>query len=432
MVRRAKKARRIENPDPTEVVKTPTSLLDLPPEVLHMIFEYRRNDFWRCRLAYMNVCRELREVAVEYLEYRTPRVDNLNHFLGFMQQHSPLPKTVRSIHLSNMPLDAKLVRELTRLFPTLTSLTLANISCFPPYPYHHPQSDSETAPVPMQLETLIIECSPVRPGRASNSGSQWSLSGMMHILSLLAPKTLDVRMDNGICFRDKFEPSCLAATPAVQVLRFHFWETPKKSISNVLDALSVTLAPECLQSVTAKYDTKPSLRALSTLLERIGGNVTNLAINVPVPLWDMKRRKQWSDPLDDWALLDIRVCKKLESLYLPIYVRPRDKSQKALSYVGAGLLANYAPPTLRKVTIDIRDLERPTTLGNRSVLKLQEFDKVITQARFPNLQQFELRVEPTRELGRKAHCTKKCREAALRTLPGLHALGVLDVRVKEW
>ncbi len=66
------------------------SILDLPPELLHMIFAYRRKDWGRSKKAYANVCRKLRDVAVEYLEFRNSRVDDLDHFMGFMRRHGGL------------------------------------------------------------------------------------------------------------------------------------------------------------------------------------------------------------------------------------------------------------------------------------------------------------------------------------------------------
>ena len=113
-----------------------------------------------------------------------------------------------------------------------------------------------------------------------------------------------------------------------------------------------------------------------------------------------------------------------------MFVPPNlDKPKQHLSYVSAGLLANYAPPTLRKVYVTIHNLTRPTTLGNRVVLRLQEFDKAVTQARFPLLQRFRLRVEVTRQGQKKFGASEKCRAAAVRALPSLHARGVLRVDI---
>ncbi len=315
----------------------------------------------------MKVCRTLRHAALEYFAFKNPRVDDLDHFLAYMRRHRLPPKTVRSLHLSNVSLDATLVREIAQLFPNLESLTLVDISCIPPLPRnHHPQSDPETTPpVPMPLNSLTLSCK--RPRRDSG----WSLSGMMHILSLLAPSELTVWMGHGVSFRDTFDPSCLAASPAtVWDLDVGFTGTPKKSAIatvTVLDALSRTLAPGALQSVEVRYDSKAALRAPGTLLARIGSNVTNLAIHPPAPSELEERHQTWTDPFDgesrivsstcgirltvkffctlaDWTLLDIRGCEKLERLYLSLNIRPLEnlRPQRALCHVAAGLLAYYA------------------------------------------------------------------------------------------
>ncbi len=406
----------------------------------------------------MKVCRTLRHAALEYFAFKSPRVDDLDHFLAFMRSHRLPPKTVRSLHLSNVSLDAALVREIAQLFPNLKSLTLVDISCIPSLPgNHHLQSErpETTPPVPMPLNSLTLSCK--RPRRDSG----WSLSGMMHILSLLAPCELTVWLGHGVSFRDTFDPSCLAASPAtVWDLDVGFTTgTPKKSaIATVLDALSRTLAPGALQSVAVRYDSKAALRALGTLLARIGSNVTNLAVHPPAPSEWEERHRTWTDPFDgefrlvssacdirltaellltyalaDWTLLDIRGCEKLERLYLSLNVRLREneRPQRALCHVAAGLLAYYASPTIRRVVIDLDDVADPTTLGNRAVVKLQEFDNVLAEARFPYLCQVMLHVGTTRELREKAEYADDYYDAVLRALPCLHSRGVLNVRVDQ-
>ncbi|RPD75521.1 hypothetical protein L226DRAFT_522687 [Lentinus tigrinus ALCF2SS1-7] len=420
MARRPAKVRKTKAENCTKVVKSEyRKIIDLPPELLHMIFEYVKDDRWtmkRCAAT----CAVLREVAVEYLKYPSPRVyENLDHFMTFMRRHKKPTTTVRSLQLSNVALDASLMTEIKGLFPKLTYLTLRDISCTPPLPYHRPPPESL-----MQVESLRLE---------STRGG-WSLCGMMHIISFLAPTTrLDIDLRGCEGFPDKFDPRCLASSPAVRELWIDSSYVPRRTSADVLDALSRTLAPESLKRVVIEYDSGDTVRALSALLGRIGSNVMNLYLRPCSRPWDAAKRQTWSDPFDDWQLLDISACKQLETLYLHIYVKRKENlnSRRAVSYAATGLLANYASPTLRKVTIDLHDLERPTTLGNRVVLKLQEFDKVVTAARFPNLQQFELRVGVSDDLYRKRHHEQKCREAALRALPGLHARNVLRIKVER-
>ncbi|RDX47290.1 hypothetical protein OH76DRAFT_1484890 [Lentinus brumalis] len=338
MDRRVTKAPKVKTECSTEGSKTTAyrTIVDLPLDLLHMILVQFRDSRWNLDTC-MKVCRTLRHAALEYLAFKSPRVDDLDHFLTFMASHRLPPKTVRSLHLSNVSLDAALVREIAQLFPNLKSLTLVDISCILPLPNHRPPSDPETtAPVPTQFNSLTLSCK--RPRRDSS----WSLSGMMHILSLLAPSELTVWMGHGVSFRDTFDPSCLAASPAtVWDLDVGFTGTPKKSaIATVLDALSRTLAPGALQSVEVRYDSKAALRAPGTLLARIGSNVTNLAIHPPAPSELEERHQTWTDPFDESSI-----------------------------HVAAGLLAYYASPTLRRVVIDLDEVARPTTLGNRAVVK---------------------------------------------------------------
>ncbi len=268
------------------------SILDLPPELLHMIFAYRRKDLGKSKKSYANVCRKLRDVAVEYLEYEGPLVNDLDHFMGFMRRHGGPPKTVQSLYLFDVHLDATIVREIRQLFPNLTSLTLSDIVCNPPSPYNHPQSEPPETPLPeplKELEDIRIHC------RRAHAG--WSLTGLMHILSLLSAKELLILTYDGMCFRDTFDPSCLAGTSAIENLHVTISQIHEESMAKVLDALSVTLAPDVLQGVKVEYDSKPTLRALGSLLDRIGGNVTNLSI-YPRFRWTLDHRQKWTDPFD--------------------------------------------------------------------------------------------------------------------------------------
>ncbi len=245
--------------------------------------------------------RPLRDVAVRYLEFKSPHVhDSLNHFLSLMRTHSKssLPETVQTLTLSNMSLDASLVRELLQLLPKLDSLYLHDISCKPPSPYPRPHSlpvpDAETIHSPRKLQ---INC------RLAHG---WSLSGMMHILSLIAPMEVYIFIHDGLRFRDKFDPTCLAAFPAVRVLRVSVWDreipNSKKSIANVLVALSRTLAPDVLQTVWVDYDFKATLRALGTLLKRIGGNVKELKLCGYAPAKAWRKKRGWVEAFDGMSV----------------------------------------------------------------------------------------------------------------------------------
>ncbi|TFK88472.1 hypothetical protein K466DRAFT_454762, partial [Polyporus arcularius HHB13444] len=90
-------------------------------------------------------------------------------------------------------------------------------------------------------------------------------------------------------------------------------------------------------------------------------------------------------------------------------------------------LLHHAPPTLRHISIMLHDVHRPTTLGSRIAFKLQELDKIITQARFPHLEEFLLGINATDELMRKDRYWEQCVDAARRALPNLHARRLLKV-----
>ncbi|RDX47288.1 hypothetical protein OH76DRAFT_1484888 [Lentinus brumalis] len=436
MARRAKKAPKLKASPSTEVaITTPRTISDLPPELLHMVFAHLRKS--RC-IKSIKSCmwvRPLRDVAVRYLEFKSPHVhDSLNHFLSLMRTHSKssLPETVQTLTLSNMSLDASLVRELLQLLPKLDSLYLHDISCKPPSPYPRPHSlpvpDAETIHSPRKLQ---INC------RLAHG---WSLSGMMHILSLIAPMEVYIFIHDGLRFRDKFDPTCLAAFPAVRVLRVSVWDreipNSKKSIANVLVALSRTLAPDVLQTVWVDYDFKATLRALGTLLKRIGGNVKELKLCGYAPAKAWRKKRGWVEAFDDWKLLDLQACKKLESISFPtLYVRPCEdfKAQRALSYVAAGLLANYVSPTLRRFSIDLCYFMDPFAYEDRVEFDLQEFDKVLTQARFPNLSTFYFNVYVKWHLLEEGDyfTLAHARNAVYRALPDLYSRDVLRVVIEE-
>ena len=298
---------------------TRRTITDLPPELLHMIFALLDLRMYWVILEYTTICRKIREVAVEYVAFKNPLVDDLEGFLTFMRRHRPSARTVRSLELTRVPLDAVLVSEFPQLFPNLTHLHLTDISCTPPFPYTHqalptqqlveqspsnPDCDSRLVPTltPMRLEKFTLECA--QKGRAG-----WTLCSMMHILSLFAPQNLFVLLSDAASLKDTFDPSCLAAFPAVEYLQIHHRPTSQKSqaIANVLHALSKTLAPDSLESVATMYDSKPALRALSSLLERVGRNVIDLFVSA-LPPWVLADRQKWSDPFDGECYFLLNSC----------------------------------------------------------------------------------------------------------------------------
>ncbi|KAI0720695.1 hypothetical protein C8T65DRAFT_801062 [Cerioporus squamosus] len=250
---------------------------------------------------------------------------------------------------------------------------------------------------------------------------------MMYLLSLLELHHLHLYIADVDYGEELFDAKCLARPSAVESIQVSRWSgQPIKHMARAIDALSKTLSADCLRKMWIAYDSKDTLRAYHTMFERVGRNITTLTVVADAPFY-YKNREYWVNPFDDFTLLNIQACKKLESLTLPIYI-PQAKPEKAVSLVATGVLVHYAPSTLRHITIMLHDLRRPTTLGNRTVLKLQEFDKVATQARFPHLETFQLCIKATDDLTRKDRYWEKCADAARRALPSLHARGLLKLK----
>ena len=127
------------------------------------------------------------------------------------------------------------------------------------------------------------------------------------------------------------------------------------------------------------------------------------------------------------------MCPRLESIQIQIYFRaPADEKQPtegpALCLAGAGLLSQ-ASGTVRTVTIRLYDLPRVSTLNNRRLLRLQEFDKILTPKRFPLLEEVNLYITPHWILrGKSKYEWAYVVTEAQKVLPQLHSRGVLKVR----
>ncbi|KAI0720683.1 hypothetical protein C8T65DRAFT_632429 [Cerioporus squamosus] len=355
----------------------------------------------------------LREVALEYLHFRhSISVDDVPHLLTFMRNHPRLEfgKTVTSLHLRHSTIEAKVVDDMASLLPNLSSLTLESVRAL--RLGRGDVGDSNAAP--LRLSRLDIHLCP-----------RSYVSGLMHLLSSFNPKNLHLSGVGEDVEVEVFDARRLARLSDVESINVHPRTGGRKSIAPIVDALSKTLAADSLKSIRVTYDSKDTVRAYGRMIERLGSKITSLTLFARPP-YPFEKRVGWVDPFDEWRLLNVHACKELQILEIPIYV-PQGKPDRAVSHVGAGILAHHAPPSLRKVVIMLHDLPRPTTLGNRIVLKLQEFDKVVTQARFPHLQEFELGIAVTYDLTRKRGYWEKCVAAARRALPGLHARGLLKI-----
>ena len=91
-------------------------------------------------------------------------------------------------------------------------------------------------------------------------------------------------------------------------------------------------------------------------------------------------------------------------------------------------MLSQASSTLRTVDIHLHDLPRVGMLNNRRVLRMQEFDKVLTPDRFPRLEKVKVHVL-------SAYCFKITRGynwqeivvGTQKVLPKLQARGLLEV-----
>ncbi len=289
-----KRKRNAEESEDSEAAKDSyRTISDLPNELLHMIMsQVHRMDLKYCSLT----CRVVREVAVEYLSYKWPQVDDLAHFLAFMRNHPRPRRTVLSLRLcSNSSIDAKDVADIKLLFKDLGTLRLETVPCLPPSP-RHPKgtegSESNTSPLPLSHLRLSPHLSTHSPDSYMN--------GVMYTLSLFEPKYLYLHLAGDVDLgQDSFDARCLAGYPAVQ----HVWVTRSlpcagsKSTAPLIDALSKTLSSDSLRSVSIDYDSRDTLKAYRTMFERICSNITTLKVCANPP-YDYKDRAQWVNPLD--------------------------------------------------------------------------------------------------------------------------------------
>ncbi|EJF57959.1 hypothetical protein DICSQDRAFT_129205 [Dichomitus squalens LYAD-421 SS1] len=167
-----------------------------------------------------------------------------------------------------------------------------------------------------------------------------------------------------------------------------------KFIAMLLEAFTKSLEPGYLQDLEVECSTISEVSAIGQLLARVGQGLTSLQVSGKSPP-SASMRDGWKDPMDShWESLNLASCPRLESININIYFRASgDEKQPtdhpALSLAGAGMLSQ-ASGTLRKIAIWLHDLPRITTLNNRRLLRLQAFDRIITQDRFPLLEELRL------------------------------------------
>ena len=87
-----------------------------------------------------------------------------------------------------------------------------------------------------------------------------------------------------------------------------------------------------------------------------------------------------------------------------------------------------ASSTLRTVRIHLEDLPRVSTLNNRRLLRLQEFDKVLTPDRFPRLEKVKVHVFSAYYFKiKRGYNWQEIVVGTQKVLPKLQARGLLEV-----
>ena len=91
-------------------------------------------------------------------------------------------------------------------------------------------------------------------------------------------------------------------------------------------------------------------------------------------------------------------------------------------------MLSQASDTLRTVEIYVHDLPRVTTLNNRRLLRLQEFDKVITPDRFPRIEKVKVHVFSAYYFRiKRGYDWQEIVVGTQKVLPKLQARGLLEV-----
>ncbi|KAI1786723.1 hypothetical protein LXA43DRAFT_1032632, partial [Ganoderma leucocontextum] len=336
-------------------------------------------------------------------------------------------------------LDAPVVARLLQLLPDLASLRLGCFIYSLP-PRAAPASSSHTQehiPGPFHLKFPTL-CSSFYSFSSSFHARHHrsSISGLFRILSLFSIDQLDAEHSIG-----EFKPSAplnptvLHRPLSIKKLQLSGYEcSDRKCPPLLINAFAESIAPGGLQSLCTHCCSMATVSAIGKLLARGGSDLTSLDIGADAP--DVSEREKWKDPLDNhWHRLDLTSCPKLESLVIHIYFRPPRSASKpsnvpALSLAGAGMLSQTSQ-TLRRVRICLYDLPRATTLNNRRMLRLQEFDKVLAADRFPDLEEVTMEVHPEYSLRKRQRFNwQHIVGGVQKALPDLHARGLLTVR--EW
>ncbi|TBU26958.1 hypothetical protein BD311DRAFT_725041 [Dichomitus squalens] len=421
------------------------TICDLPVELLCMIISHVKSDTWTIRTCTL-VCHCLRAVSLEHhfrnaLSVRD--IDAFDHLFSFLRANPKICEKTGSIRLSGATrkvgkhgyapltsIDDNTVLELTQLLPNLTALRLGCFVYIPPQlsaPRRNPDAEQDP-PAPFRLEQLSFGST------TTSSSKESSISGLFRILSMFDVDSL-YGEPTGWDINAPIPSDISSLHRPLRTKKLRLWKScldDSKFIAMLLEAFTKSLEPGYLQDLEVECSTISEVSAIGQLLARVGQGLTSLQVSGKSPP-SASMRDGWKDPMDShWESLNLASCPRLESININIYFRASgDEKQPtdhpALSLAGAGMLSQ-ASGTLRKIAIWLHDLPRITTLNNRRLLRLQAFDRMITQDRFPLLEEVKLRISVHYDLRRKpSYDWQKVVLGTQKALRGLHSRGLLEV-----
>ena len=275
------------------------TLTDLPSELLHMLC----TQLARCSTdirRFSCVCRRVRAVALEYLNFRRMCVRSILSFaplVQFLRAYPRVAETVVSLQLygaivynekeySLQPItiiDDTHVASVMEYLPNLVGLVLEYFQFANPPPTHQ----RECPPGPFRISWISI---------ISNCEGRSSLTGALCVLSLFTLRSLD-RLDLGRFFNTKtpFERELLHRPLDIQQLSLSSFFNGPAYLPTTLRAFTESLKDDSLQVLRIRVDTGDAVLAMGELLIHAGSNITTLEIDLSLPVTPIGRVK-WVNP----------------------------------------------------------------------------------------------------------------------------------------
>ena len=408
------------------------------------------------------VCHCLRAVSLEHLfgtSLVAREIPTLDHIISFLRTHPKICAKIQSLTLWGdvspdadqqllAYIDDTTVLSLMQLVPNVQYLSIRNIRCAPPQlPQQQTVRSQQDGSEPFHLQRLVFD-----PGYYGLPHDV-SIAGLFRILPLFTIDVLDLNFRRCECDTVPFDISALHHSLKIKDLRLSHWDKVENdSMGKLLKLFAESLEQGFLQHLSTGCRTVSEVSAIGEFLACTGEGLRSLQVE-RYPLLEPSHRKDWKDPLDStsvfratlgrilmsihigsWQNLNLASCTKLESIMVQIFFRssPSEKHPTdvpALSLAGAGMLSQVSG-TLRTVEIYVHDLPRVTTLNNRRVLRLQEFDKVLTPDRSPRLEKVKVHIRSALQLQQKREYRwQQIVVGTQKVLPNIHSRGLLEVMV---